>query len=142
MKRIFTIVAVIAALAMTACGPVEDERMVAMNEFMSTQNAPGVYSDSKVDFAFDQAKHQAYFNKESRTYRIMDEGGDKYVQFVLDADPVVGQTLNVASKSYGFGLASNTTYKNLKVDKIENNLCHLRSSAEGGYVGIIIAWVE
>ena len=72
----------------------------------------------------------------------MNEAGDKYLQFTLSEAPVVGQTVDVVAKSTGFGLSSNTTYNGLKVEKIENNLCYLRSSAEGGYIGIIIAWKE
>lgn len=143
MKRIIHIfVAIAAAVAMSACGPKEDEQMVAMDSFMSSQDAPGLYRDSKVEFAFDENKHQAFFSKSQRVFRIMNDSGDKYLEFTLSADPVVGQSVNVVAKSYGLGLSSNTTYNNLRVDKLENNHCYLRSSAEGGYVGIIIAWIE
>ncbi len=143
MKRILYIFcALAAAVVMSACGPKEDEQMTAMDNFMDAQNLPGLYRDSKVEFAFNEESHQAFFSKSQRTYRIMNDSADKYLQFQLSADPVEGQTVDVVAKSYGFGLSSNTTYKSLRVDKIENNLCYLRSSAEGGYVGIIIAWVE
>jgi hypothetical protein len=143
MKRIiYILTALAAAVVMGACGPKVDEQMVAMDNFMDAQDAPGIYRDSKVEYAFDEEKNQAFFSKSLRTFRIMNDNADKYIQFKLSADPVVGQTVDVEAKSYGFGLASNTTYKGLMVDKIENNLCYLRSSAEGGYVGIIIAWIE
>ena len=143
MKRIINIIAALtAAVVMSACGPKEDEQMVAMDGFMDTQEHPGLYRDSKVEFAFDEDNHQAFFSKDQRTFRIMNESADKYLQLQLSADPVVGNTVDVVAKSYGFGLSSNMTYKGLRVDKIENNLCYLRSSAEGGYVGIIIAWIE
>lgn len=142
MKRIIYIIAALAAVVLTSCGPEVDEKMQAMDQFMEAQVTPGIYRASQVEYAFDQNKNQGYFNKAKRIYRIMDESGDKYVQFVLDKDPVVGQTVNVTSKSYGFGLASNITYNNLTVTKMENNLCHLRSDSAGGYLGIIIAWIE
>lgn len=143
MKRIIYILATLAAaVTITACGPKEDERMTAMDSFMDSQGVPGLYRDSKVEYAFDEAKNQAYLSQSDLIYCIMNDNGDKYLQFKLSDTPVVGQRVDVEAKSFGFGLSSNTTYKNLTVDKIENNLCHLRSSAEAGYVGIIIAWVE
>lgn len=142
MKRIIYILTALAAVVMSACGPKVDEQMVAMDSFMDAQDVPGLYRDSKVEYAFDEAKNQAFFSKAQRTYRIMNDSGDKYIQFQLSADPVEGQTVDVVAKSYGLGLSSNTTYQGLRVDKIEGNLCYLRSSAEGGYVGIIIAWIE
>jgi hypothetical protein len=143
MKRIIYILATLAAtVTLWSCGPDVDERMVAMDSFMDAQEAAGLYRDSKVEFAFDETKHQAFISTSKLTYRIMNDSADKYLQFVLSEKPEVGKTLNVEAKSYGFGLSSNTTYKNMTVSKIENNFCHLRSSAEAGYVGIIIGWIE
>lgn len=142
MKRIIYIIAALTAALMTACGPKEDPIMNAMDTFMDNQTTPGIYRESKVEYAFDIDKDQGYFNKSERIYRIMNENADKYVQFELSDVPVVGQTVDVVTKSFGFGLSSNATYKSLTVDKIENNLCYLRSSAESGYVGIIIVWME
>ena len=142
MKRIIYIIAALTAALMTACGPKEDPIMNAMDTFMDNQTPPGIYRESKVEYAFDIDKDQGYFNKSERIYRIMNENADKYVQFELSDVPVVGQTVNVVTKSFGLGLSSNATYKSLTVDKIENNLCYLRSSAESGYVGIIIVWME
>ena len=65
-----------------------------------------------------------------------------YLQFVLSQTPVVDGTVDVVTTSFGMGLSTSTTYTNLKVEKIENNRCVLRSDAEGGYVGIIIGWME
>lgn len=142
MKRIIYIIAALTAALMTACGPKEDPIMNAMDTFMDNQTTPGIYRESKVEYAFDIDKDQGYFSKSERIYRIMNENADKYVQFELSDVPVVGQTVNVVTKSFGLGLSSNATYKSLTVDKIENNLCYLRSSAESGYVGIIIVWME
>ncbi len=143
MKRIIYILATLAAaVTLSSCGPDVDERMVAMDSFMDAQEVPGLYRDSKVEFAFDEAKHQAYISTSKLTYRIMDESADKYLQFVLSEKPEVGKSVDVEAKSYGFGLSSNTTYKSMTVDKIENGFCYLRSSADAGYVGIIIGWVE
>lgn len=142
MKRIIYIIAALTAALMTACGPKVDPIMNAMDTFMDNQTTPGIYRESKVEYAFDIDKDQGYFNKSERIYRIMNENADKYVQFELSDVPVVGQTVDVVTKSFGFGLSSNATYKSLTVDKIENNLCYLRSSAESGYVGIIIVWME
>lgn len=142
MKRIIYIIAALTAALMTACGPKEDPIMNAMDTFMDNQTTPGIYRESKVEYAFDIDKDQGYFNKSERIYRIMNENADKYVQFELSDVPVVGQTVDVVTKSFGLGLSSNATYKHLTVDKIENNLCYLRSSAESGYVGIIIVWME
>lgn len=143
MKRIIYILTTIAAaVALTACGPKEDERMIAMDGFMDAQDATGLYVDSKVEYAFNKATNQASFSRADRTYCIMNDAGDKFLQFTLSADPVVGQTVDVEATSRGLGLSSKTTYKGMIVDKIENNLCHLRSTAEGGYVGIIIAWID
>ena len=141
MKRIIYIFAALVAVALTACGPKVDEEMVAMDNFMDNQELPGLYRKSNVEFAFDENKHQGYLNPTKLIFRIMDEGGDKYLQFELSKTPVEGEVLDVKTTSYGLGLSSSATYKNLEVDKLENNLCYLRSDAEGGYVGIIIDWI-
>lgn len=142
MKRIIYLFAAALALTLAACGPKEDPLMVEMDNYMDSQNLPGLYIKSAVEYNFNENTDQCYFSKSNRTFRIMDATGDKYLQFVLSADPVEGQTVDVVTKSYGFGLASNTTYKAMMVEKIENDLCYLRSDAEGGYVGIIIYWID
>lgn len=142
MKRIIKIAALVCAVVLSSCGPQEDEKMVAMDSFMEQQNVPGLYRDSKVEYAYNEQTDQCYINTSKRTFRIMNEAGDKYLQFTLSDAPVEGQSVDVVAKSSGFGLSSNTTYTGLKVEKLENNLCHLRSNAEGGYIGIIIAWKE
>lgn len=129
----------VATLA--SCNP-KDEQMIAMDNFMSTQEAPGIYRDSQVEFTYDENLHQCYLNTSKLTFRIMDEGGDKYLQFTLSKAPVKGESVDVVATSYGLGLSATTTYKNLKVDKLEDDLCYLRSDAAGGYVGIIIGWME
>lgn len=141
MKRIIYILAALAVATLTACGPKEDEKMIAMDNFMDTQNLPGLYRNSEAEYAFNKSTDQCYLNPELLIFRIMDEGGDKYIQFNLSKAPVVGESVDVEVKTYGMGL-SNTSHKNLKVDKMEDNLCYLRSDAEGGYVGIILHWIE
>lgn len=141
MKRIIYIFATLVAVALTACGPKIDEEMVAMDNFMDNQELPGIYRKSKVEFAFDETKHQCYLSPAHLTFRIMDEGGDKFLQFELSKAPVEDETLDVKLTSYGMGVSSSASYKNLTVDKLENNRCYLRSDAEGGYIGIILDWI-
>lgn len=141
MKRIIYIIATLVAVALTACGPKGDETMDAMNEFMENQELPGIYRKSTTEFVLDESKHQCYLSPNHLTFRIMDEGGDKYLQFTLSKAPVLGEYLDIETTSYGFGLSSSTTYTNLKVEKLEGNRCTLRSDAEGGYIGIIIDWI-
>ncbi len=141
MKRIIYILALLTITTLTSCLG-GDPTMDAMDKFMNAQNVPGLYRESAAEFAYDQAKHQCYINTSKLTFAILNDDGSKYVQFTLSEAPVVGQTVDVASKSFGLGLSSNTSYKGLKVDKIENDLCYLRSDAAGGYVGIIIGWKE
>lgn len=143
MKRLIYILTALLALTLTACGgPDIDETMVEMDSFMEKQEKPGLYRKSIVEFALDESKHQCYLNPAKLTYRIMDESGNRYLQFVLSQTPVVDGTVDVVTTSFGMGLSTSTTYTNLKVEKIENNRCVLRSDAEGGYVGIIIGWME
>lgn len=144
MKRIIYIFATLLTLSLIACNPTpkEDEVMVSMDNFMDSQDTPGLYRKSAAEYALNRTSDQCYLNLSKLTFRIMDEGGDKYLQFTLSKAPVVGESLDVVATSYGLGLSSNTTYKDLRVDKIENNLCYLRSTAEGGYVGIIVGWIE
>lgn len=142
MKRIVYIFATLVALSLVACGgPKEDEVMINMNNFMEMQNTPGLYRKSQVEYALNKESDQCYLNPSQLIFRIMDESGSKYLQLQLSKAPVVGEMVDVEAKSYGLGLSSSTTYKDLTVEKIENNLCTLRSSAEGGYVGIIIPWI-
>ncbi len=140
MKRIFNILAILALALTTSC--FGDKQMDAMNQFMDTQNLPGIYRDSKSEFVYDEAAHQCYINPNANIFCIMNDDATKYLQFQLSAAPVVGEFVDVETKSYGMGISSSSTYKGLRVDKIENGLCYLRSDAEGGYVGIIIDWVE
>lgn len=140
MKRILYIFAFVALALTTSC--FGDKQMEAMNAFMDQQNVPGIYRDSQAEFTYDEAAHQCYINANSKVFCIMNEDGSKYVQFTLSATPAVNEFVDVESKSYGMGLSSSATYKNLRVDKIEDGLCYLRSDAEGGYVGIIIGWME
>ncbi len=143
MKRLIYIFATLIALTVASCNPTPevDEKMEAMDSFMETQELPGLYRESQVEYAYNESKNQCYLNMSKLTYRIMDDGGDKYLQFTLSKEPVLGESVDVLAKSYGLALSSNTTYKNLKVEKLENNRCTLRSTAEGGYVGIILDWI-
>lgn len=140
MKRILYIFAFAALALTTSC--FGDKQMDAMNTFMDAQNVPGIYRDSATEFAYDEDAHQCYINANSKVFCIMNDDGSKYLQFTLSAAPVVGEFVDVETKSYGLGLSSSATYKNLRVDKLEEGLCYLRSDAEGGYVGIIIGWME
>lgn len=141
MKRIIYILALLAATAITSCVQT-DEKMVAMDNFMNAQDVPGLYRESKAEYAYDQAKNQCFINTSKLTFAIMNDDGSKYLQFKLSTEPVVGQSVDVEANSFGFGLSSKTSYKNMMVKKIENDLCYLQSDAAGGYVGIIIGWKE
>ncbi len=141
MKRILYIFALLAITTLTSCLG-GDPKMEEMDNFMSAQNVPGIYRESVAEFAYDQSKNQCYINTSKLTFAILNDDGSKYLQLVLSKAPVVGESLDVEAKSYGLGLSSSTSYKNLRVDKIENDLCYLRSDATGGYVGIIIGWKE
>ena len=140
MKRILYFFAFVALALNTSC--FGDSQMEAMNAFMDQQNLPGIYRDSMSEFVYDEAAHQCYINAHSKIFCIMNEDGSKYLQFNLSTAPIVGEVIDVETKSYGMGLSSSATYKGLRVDKIENGLCYLRSDATGGYVGIIIGWME
>lgn len=142
MKRIIYILTLLAIVASTSCCKREDEKMVAMDQFMGSQETPGLYRESLTELAYDADKHQCYINTSKLTFAIMNDDGTKYLIFKLSDTPEVGQTVDVEASSYGFGLSSSTTYKGLRVDKIENDLCYLRSDATGGYVGIILGWKE
>ncbi|MBO7299798.1 MAG: hypothetical protein J6U53_00105 [Tidjanibacter sp.] len=139
MKRILYIFAILALTLVTACG---DKQMDEMNEFMDKQNVAGIYRASLAEFTYNEDTHQCYINANSKVFAIMNEDGSKYIQFFLSDTPTVGATIDVETKSYGMGLSSSATYKNLTVDKIVDGLCYLRSDADGGYVGIIIGWME
>ncbi len=143
MKRLIYIFAALISLTLASCqGPEVDEKMVAMDGFMETQEVPGLYRESQVEYAYDESRNQCYLNISKLTYRIMDEGGDKYLQFTLSKAPVVGENLDVVVTSYGIvGVSATTTYKNLAVKELADNRCVLRSDATGGYVGIIIDWI-
>lgn len=140
MKRILYIFAFVALALTTSC--FGDKQMDAMNQFMDGQNLPGIYRDSKSEFVYDEDAHQCYLNPNDNIFCVMNDDATKYLQFTLSATPVVGELVDVETKSYGMGISSSSTYKGLRVDKIENGLCYLRSDAEGGYVGIIIGWME
>ena len=62
MKRIIKIATLVFAVILSSCGPKEDEKMVAMDGFMEQQNLPGLYRDSKVEYAFNEQTDQCYIN--------------------------------------------------------------------------------
>lgn len=146
MKRyIIAFVAIAATLMLaTGCGPKVkiDEQFVAIENYIQTQNTAGIYYDGVVEYAYDKADGQCYLSPSELTFRIMNNTAKKYFEVTLSAAPVVGELVDVDTKSKGVGLSSKTSYKGMKVTKIENGLCYLAGGADADYVGIIIAWIE
>lgn len=144
MKRIFSIFAISVALlfAATSCGPKEDEKLVALQEYIDGQNIPGLYTAGSPEYVFNKADGQCYINTSTLTFRIQNNTANKYLDFILSKAPVVGKTVDVTIKSKGVGLASNATYRSMTVDKIEENLCYLVGGEEANYTAMIIAWME
>ena len=88
---------------------------------MDLQEVPGVYTydtaaaKGKAVYTFNQSDGQGYFNKSKLTYRIMNNEGNKYAQFVLSAEPEVDNTVDVKMTSKGLKeISSNVTYKAMK----------------------------
>lgn len=151
MKRIFTIAIsiLVAAAAVTSCVTPEtgDKQLEALTTYMDLQETPGVYTfvneQGKAVYTFNQSDGQGYFNKSKLTYRIMNNEGNKYVQFVLSAEPVVGQSVDVKMTSKGIKeLSSSVTYKAMKVDRLEDSRLYLIGGADTKYTALILVWVE
>ena len=99
----------------------------------------------KAVYTFNQSDGQGYFNKSKLTYRIMNNEGNKYVQFVLSAEPVVGQSVDVKMTSKGIKeLSSSVTYKTMKVVRMEDNLLYLvgGGGADTKPTALILVWIE
>jgi hypothetical protein len=146
MKRyIIAVVMIAATIALgTSCNPEPkvDEKFVAIEKYLEAQNVPGIYVDGATEYAFDRTDGQCYISPSTLTFRIANNTAKKYFEVVLSAAPVVGEKVDVESRSKGVGLSSRTTYKGMTVSKIEDNLCYLVGGADADYVGIIIAWIE
>ncbi len=149
MKRIFTIATLILAVALTSCVTPEtgDKQLDALTSYMDLQDVPGVYTyaneQGKSVYTFNQSDGQGYFNKSKLTYRIMNNEGNKYVQFVLSAEPVAGQSVDVKMTSKGIKeLSSSVTYKAMKVDRLEDNKVYLIGGADTKYTALILVWIE
>jgi hypothetical protein len=149
MKRIFTIATLILAAALTSCVTPEtgDKQLEALTVYMDLQDVPGVYTyaneQGKSVYTFNQSDGQGYFNKSKLTYRIMNNEGNKYVQFVLSAEPVAGQSVDVKMTSKGIKeLSSSVTYKAMKVDRLEDNKVYLVGGADTKYTALILVWIE
>ncbi|MBP3382389.1 MAG: hypothetical protein J6K78_00580 [Tidjanibacter sp.] len=149
MKRIFTIATLILAAALTSCVTPEtgDKQLDALTSYMDLQDVPGVYTyaneQGKSTYTFNQSDGQGYFNKSKLTYRIMNNEGNKYVQFVLSAEPVAGQSVDVKMTSKGIKeLSSSVTYKAMKVDRLEDNKVYLIGGADTKYTALILVWIE
>jgi hypothetical protein len=146
MKRYIIAVVMIAATIVlgTSCNPEPkvDEKFVAIEKYLEAQNVPGIYVDGATEYAFDRTDGQCYISPSTLTFRIANNTAKKYFEVVLSAAPVVGEKVDVESRSKGVGLSSRTTYKGMTVSKIEDNLCYLVGGADADYVGIIIAWIE
>lgn len=149
MKGIFTIATLILAAALTSCVTPEtgDKQLDALTSYMDLQDVPGVYTyaneQGKSTYTFNQSDGQGYFNKSKLTYRIMNNEGNKYVQFVLSAEPVAGQSVDVKMTSKGIKeLSSSVTYKAMKVDRLEDNKVYLIGGADTKYTALILVWIE
>lgn len=146
MKRFIGVAALIVATIILGTGcnpdPKVDEQFVALEEYITSQNTIGIYVDGKAEYQFDHLDGQCSLSPSTLTFRILNNTAKKYFEAVLSQAPVVGETLDVETRSKGVGLSSKTTYKGMKVTKIENNLCYLAGGADANYTGIIIAWIE
>lgn len=146
MKRYIIAAVMIAATLVlgTSCNPEPklDEKYVAIKEYLDVQNVPGIYVDGTAEYVFDHEDGQCYLSPSDLTFRIANNTAKKYFEVVLSAAPVVGEKVDVESRSKGVGLSSRTTYKGMTVTKIEENLCYLVGGADADYVGIIITWIE
>ena len=150
MKRIFAIATLVVATlaAFSSCTP-QQEEIVALTDYMDLQEVPGVYTydtaaaKGKAVYTFNQSDGQGYFNKSKLTYRIMNNEGNKYAQFVLSAEPEVDNTVDVKMTSKGLKeISSNVTYKAMKVERMEGNLLYLIGGAETKYTALILVWIE
>lgn len=151
MKRIFTIATILVATisSITSCVTPEtgDKQLEALATYMDLQETPGVYTyvdgKGKAVYTFNQSDGQGYFNKSKLTYRIMNNDASKYVQFVLSAEPVVGESVDVKATSKNIKeLSSSVTYKAMKVDRIEDNHIYLLGGADTKYTALILVWIE
>lgn len=155
MKRIFTIAIsiLVAAAAVTSCVSPEtgDKQLDVLTSYISWQETPGIYSlvegkgTGTAVYTFNQSNGQGYFNKSKLTYRIMNNEGNKYVQFVLSAEPVVGQSVEVKVTSKNIKeISSNVTYKTMKVVRMEDNLLYLvgGGGADTKPTALILVWIE
>ncbi len=151
MKRIFTIAIILVATitSITSCVTPEvgDKQLDALTVYMDLQDVPGVYTyaneQGRSTYTFNQSDGQGYFNKSKLTYRIMNNEGNKYVQFVLSAEPKVGQIVDVKMTSKGIKeLSSSVTYKAMKVDRLEDNKVYLIGGADTKYTALILVWIE
>lgn len=150
MKRILTIamiaVATVATLGSCTTKEEVDKQLETLTNYVGLQNIPGVYTcengQGKPVYTFNHSDGQGYFNKSKLTYRIMNNDGSKYVQFVLSAEPVVGESVDVKTTVKGIKGLSNSVYKGLKVDRIEDNLLYLVGGATADYTALILVWVE
>lgn len=151
MKRIIIALAATIAIstALTSCQTDNntDKTLEALQSYVDLQNTPGIYTHEngkgKAIYAFDRNDGQGYFNSSKLTYRIMNNDANKYIQFTLSEAPTVGESVDVKVASSGIrGVSSNTTYKAMKVERIENNLCYLLGGADTKYTAIILAWID
>lgn len=53
----------------------------------ASHEAVGIYRNGKSLYQFDKVMHQLSVNPTTRTFRIQDNTGAKYVEFVLDKRP-------------------------------------------------------
>lgn len=139
-------VATVATLGSCTTKEEVDKQLETLTNYVGLQNIPGVYvcenGQGKPVYTFNQSDGQGYFNKSKLTYRIMNNDGSKYVQFVLSAEPVVGENVDVKTTVKGIKGLSNSVYKGLKVDRIEDNLLYLVGGATADYTALILVWVE
>ena len=145
MKRLVYIgLALLATIIVgTGCNPITvDKQFVELENYIAAQNQVGIYTNGTPEYVFDHEDGQCTLSPSLLTFRILNNTAKKYFEVVLSAPPVVGELVDVETRSKGVGLSSKTTYKGMKVTKMENNLCFMAGGAECDYTGIIIAWIE
>ncbi len=97
LKRILILAAVLPGLTACKDSGVDGE----FSHPLTQKEVPGIYSENKNVFVYDNEIHQYAFNTMRRTFRIQTTAQDRYFACTLENDPVVGETVIIRVETKG-----------------------------------------
>ena len=116
-----------------------DDVLRQQREALALTDGIGVYRNGTSLYLFDKAKHQLSVNPDELCFRIQDDTGKQYVEFVLESMPADAQTPVRLSLKNNVGL-NDAVLEDVVLLRSESNGLWLWS--DGEHMGFVLPWFE